>query len=166
MSTTDFLTNLPNRRYFNKRIEEEFLRSRRYGTKFSIAIAEIDDSNKLIESHGDETFDQIIIFVTEILTGYVRNVDILTRFSRKKFGIIFPETLADKAYFCMERVRTAIKEKNFEFNNKNLSLSLSSGIYSDKTKEATSYEEIINFASQSLHNAKKSGGDKNIISIT
>ena len=60
LSITDSLTSLFNRRYFDIRLEEEYLRSRRYNLVLSLAILDIDDFKPFNDSEGHIAGDSIL----------------------------------------------------------------------------------------------------------
>src|SRR5690606_39282125 len=59
LAMVDGLTGLFVRRYFDARIEEEIERSRRYGTAFSEIMLDVDDFQKLNDTHGHLVGDRV-----------------------------------------------------------------------------------------------------------
>src|SRR5688572_7342682 len=63
----DSLTGLFNRRAFEKKINEEFERSKRYEHSLSVIIFDIDNFKKINDTHGHHGGDAALVKIAEIL---------------------------------------------------------------------------------------------------
>jgi two-component system cell cycle response regulator len=52
LSTTDYLTDLPNRRSFEKDLYDEMSKALRYGQKLSVAVIDIDHFKQINDTYG------------------------------------------------------------------------------------------------------------------
>ena len=88
VSTTDDLTGLHNRKYLQERLEEEISRSRRYGTKLSCILFDIDFFKVVNDMYGYEWGDILLKNIANKLDAMVRKEDILTRYGDEEFLLV------------------------------------------------------------------------------
>ncbi|HTZ18460.1 MAG TPA: sensor domain-containing diguanylate cyclase [Dissulfurispiraceae bacterium] len=163
LSMTDSLTGLFNRRYFDIRLDEEFLRARRYNLILSFAIMDIDDFKLFNDTEGHLAGDSILKEVSYIMTSAIRSHDILARFGGEEFAIIMPQTSKLEAFRVSERIRENVK-RNVKtawkkYFKKELTISGGVATFPECGK---SKEEIILCADKALYKAKKLGKDKTL----
>ena len=163
LSMTDALTGLFNRRYFDIRLEEEFLRANRYNLILSLAILDIDDFKPFNDTEGHIAGDNILKEVAFIMTSAVRSHDILARFGGEEFAIIMPQTTKAEAFRVAERIRENIK-RNIKptwkkYHKKQLTICGGVATYPEcgPTKEA-----LVRCADKALYRAKNLGKDRTI----
>ena len=160
LSMTDALTGLFNRRYFDIRLEEEFLRAKRYNLILSLAILDIDDFKPFNDTEGHIAGDTMLKEVAFIMTSAVRSHDILARFGGEEFAIIMPQTPKAEAYHVAERIRENIK-RNIKatwkkYHKKQLTICGGVATYPDC---GPMKEELIRCADKALYTAKNRGKD-------
>jgi diguanylate cyclase (GGDEF)-like protein len=160
LSMTDALTGLFNRRYFDIRLEEEFLKAKRYNLILSFAILDIDDFKPFNDTEGHIAGDTILKEVAFIMTSTVRSHDILARFGGEEFAIIMPQTPKAEAYHVAERIRENIK-RNIKatwkkYHKKQLTICGGVATYPDC---GPMKEELIRCADKALYRAKNRGKD-------
>jgi diguanylate cyclase (GGDEF)-like protein len=160
LSMTDALTGLFNRRYFDIRLEEEFLRAKRYNLILSLSILDIDDFKPFNDTEGHIAGDTILKEVAFIMTSAVRSHDILARFGGEEFAIIMPQTPKAEAYHVAERIRENIK-RNIKatwkkYHKKQLTICGGVATYPDC---GPMKEELIRCADKALYRAKNRGKD-------
>lgn len=126
----DTTTNLYNRKYFFKRVEEEVEKAEREKTYLSLLILDIDNLNKINIDFGDACGDTILRQLADILVNLVTDDEMLFRYDGDEFAILFP-TLSK------QQVEQKIKEinqnvENFDFEKgATFSLTHSSVTYPD-----------------------------------
>jgi diguanylate cyclase (GGDEF)-like protein len=160
LSITDALTGLFNRRYFDIRLEEEFLRAKRYNLILSLSILDIDDFKPFNDTEGHIAGDTMLKEVAFIMTSAVRSHDILARFGGEEFAIIMPQTPKAEAYHVAERIRENIK-RNIKatwkkYHKKQLTICGGVATYPDC---GPMKEELIRCADKALYRAKNRGKD-------
>jgi diguanylate cyclase (GGDEF)-like protein len=163
LSITDSLTGLFNRRYLDIRLEEEYLRAKRYHLILSLTILDIDDFKLFNDSEGHLAGDHILIEIARVMSGTVRSHDILARFGGEEFAIIMPQTTKAEAFVVSERIRENIKRhirptwKRYQKKQ----ITLCSGIATYPECGAVK-EDIIRYADRALYKAKKLGKDRTV----
>jgi diguanylate cyclase (GGDEF)-like protein len=95
-SLHDALTGLPNRILLLERIEHAFVRARRSGRTPAVLFVDLDRFKEVNDSYGHRVGDDLLIAVSERLTGLLRAGDTLARMSGDEF-VILCEDLAFSA---------------------------------------------------------------------
>jgi diguanylate cyclase (GGDEF)-like protein len=103
MATTDELTSVYNRRYFDLRLIEEVGRSERYQQELSLIMLDFDDFKMYNDTHGHPTGDKLLRDMGAFLSQAVRKSDIVFRYGGDEFVVLVPgcdirmaKQLADK----------------------------------------------------------------------
>ena len=98
VSTTDELTGLHNRKYLQEALEAEISRSRRYKTKVSCILFDLDFFKAVNDMYGYEWGDILLRNISSKLADSVRREDIVTRYGDEEFLLILPNTSEDNAF--------------------------------------------------------------------
>ncbi len=106
---TDSLIDIYNRRYFDRRIEEEFERSKRYGLPLSILLLDIDHFKMVNDTYGHQVGDAVLKNLGKLLVYTVRNTDIVARYGGEEICIIATNTLEAPAVDLAERLRVLVE---------------------------------------------------------
>lgn len=155
-ATTDYLTEIPNRRRFMELTEREHSRSRRYENSFALAVVDLDWFKTINDKHGHQAGDEVLKRFCEIAIGALRDSDILGRIGGEEFAILLPNTSIGEAREVVERVRKAIESAEIEIGSGvRLRLTGSFGLseYSPEKDMTT----IFRLADEALYHAKNSG---------
>ncbi len=165
-SITDPLTRLYNRRYFNKRVQEEFARARRMGFPVSIMISDLDNFKNYVDTYGHPKGDVILSEVASVVCGTMRETDIVCRFGGDEFAYLLPFASNVEAKALAERIKKNVSRKVFLENDedveKEVHITLSMGIASFP-ENGQKEEDILGKADHALFASKNSG--KNRISV-
>lgn len=160
LSTTDFLTGLFNRRYFNIRLSEEHQRVERSGGMFSLAMLDIDDFKHFNDTEGHLSGDRILKEIAAVTARSIRGNDILARYGGEEFAIIMPQTTAATAFKVAERIRSEIRSirqsKTEKFSGRLITASIGIAVYNDCREPV---ENVIERADLALRRAKLQGKD-------
>ncbi|SDE08372.1 diguanylate cyclase [Rhodospira trueperi] len=108
MASTDALTGLCNRRFFDETLVKELERAKRYDKALSMAIVDIDHFKRFNDRYGHACGDRVLETVARVLTARVRSADTVARWGGEEFCILMPETDLDGARTLMEDIRAAI----------------------------------------------------------
>jgi GGDEF domain-containing protein len=90
MSQQDGLTKTFNRRYLDRRLEEEYTRFSRKGSVFCILMIDIDDFKNVNDSFGHQFGDIVLKEIAQIGKSIIRGSDLLARYGEKNSALSFP----------------------------------------------------------------------------
>src|SRR5205085_3469055 len=89
---TDHLTGLANRRRFERQLEREVARTRRYGRPFCLLLVDIDNFKAVNDERGHEAGDEALRRVANAIQSDTRGIDTGARIGGDEFAVILPET--------------------------------------------------------------------------
>ena len=157
-SRTDPLTGLPNRLAYDHRFDEELARFERYGTVFSLCVADIDYFKRINDDYGHLAGDKVLRLMSRILTKQLRNVDFIARFGGEEFVILMPSTDATAAKVAAEKVRQTIETSPFNFQSHPVKITMSFGV--TQVQKDDSVSSMFARADKAMYTAKQEGRNR------
>ena len=128
MAFTDELTQLANRRSWDRRIQDEFDRFQRSQKASGVMILDIDDFKHFNDSFGHKVGDMALKAVAKILKKKMRSFDFAARYGGEEFVCLMPDTELDKAELVAERVRVGLEQTRFTVKGQVAPLTASFGV--------------------------------------
>jgi diguanylate cyclase len=107
-STTDKLTGLKNRRYFQEALEEHIARYREQGRLFSLLILDIDHFKQVNDTLGHQAGDYVLEQMGSILRYHCREQDMAARYGGEEFVLILPDINAQESILIADNLRHEI----------------------------------------------------------
>lgn len=151
----DGLTNLYNRKYTFKRLEEEVKRHNRFKESLSLVIFNVDRFKRVNTVYGHEFGDEVLIKIGNILKNQVRLTDILGRFGGEEFILILPGTDLQGAIILCDKLRNAIEDT--DFGTDELTMTVSGGVVEANNEEPI---ELIDKANELMLRGKQNGRNR------
>ena len=162
MSVLDGLTGLYNRRQFEISLEQEYNRTRRQPSDFSLAILDIDFFKKVNDNFGHQYGDYVLKTVSDLLKQSFRKTDLLYRYGGEELVMIMPETNIEGALVPVQRLRRMVEEYEFDYNGVKTNVTVSIGLTMNY-QSFNSSAEILKSADDALYRAKEEGRNRVIL---
>lgn len=163
-NTTDALTGVYNRRFLEKRLQEEISKARRYDYRLSILMFDLDHFKRVNDELGHQAGDRVLIEISTLVGDELRDSDILARYGGEEFLIIAPNTDGPSLVVLAERLRKRVEShpflRDFDATRKlEVPLTISIGIanFDDASNDL---ESLIQLADQNLYRAKHGGRNR------
>lgn len=148
MVITDNLTGLHARHYLNEQIQ-----SRQRKDPFgSLILVDIDLFKRVNDTYGHQVGDRILIQVSDIIRGAIRNGDIAARWGGEELAIYLPGIRAEQAYRIAERIRQHVEQETDPVVT--VSCGVSEWTFED---DKISVESLFYRADMALYDAKNNG---------
>ncbi|HEU0233735.1 MAG TPA: diguanylate cyclase [Gallionella sp.] len=93
----DALTQLPNRRLLNDRLDQAMAASKRSGRYGALLFLDLDNFKPLNDMHGHSVGDLLLVEVAHRITSCVREMDTVARFGGDEFVVVLSELNENKA---------------------------------------------------------------------
>ncbi len=161
-SSTDMMTHLKLKYYFfntlTEAIDHAFLNNQQLG----VLMLDIDFFKKFNDTYGHECGDFVLVSVADIIRSSLRDSDVASRYGGEEFTVLLDDAGKDETLLVAERIRKAIDEHDFVFNNQHLHVTISVGasVFDAEDNLVNSPNEFVNQADQALYVSKNSGRNK------
>lgn len=161
LSTVDELTKLFNKRYFNRQLQFELDRSRRYQHPLTLLMMDIDNFKYHNDTYGHYEGDRVLAQLGEMVVNCIRSSDLACRYGGEEFAVILPETTRENAMIVAEKIRKTFEQITFypkpeEAVNKTLSIGVAQ---LDREEDVSA---LIERADKNLYRAKNEGRNRTI----
>jgi diguanylate cyclase (GGDEF)-like protein len=110
LATTDGLTGLYNRRYFEQALALECERARRSDRPLGLLMIDVDHFKRFNDRHGHPAGDAVLQRAASTLASAVRRTDILARVGGEEFAAILPESDLSAVATAAERLRRVVAQ--------------------------------------------------------
>lgn len=159
MAIKDPLTGLYNYRYLQQSLDNEIIRSERFGRPFCFLMLDIDDFKQINDSFGHLCGDGILETLSNIIRANIRTCDTAYRYGGEEFSILMPETTREGALAVIERLMAAIRSHAFDCAGQTITITVSIG-GAAYPAQATEKTALIQHADQALYTAKYEGKNR------
>ncbi len=167
ITTTDDLTGLHNRKFLIERLESEMSRAKRYNTKVSCILFDLDFFKVVNDMYGYEWGDVLLKKIAEMLLNLARKEDVVTRYGDEEFMVLLPDTSEENAFIFAERFRRDVEKMSFipAGEDERHPVKISGGIasYPQIEEAEENANSIIRYAEHALYNAKKRGKNRVVL---
>lgn len=158
VSLLDGLTKLPNRLAYDKRMEEEMQRSKRFGQAVCVAVWDVDHFKKVNDTYGHRAGDRVLCNVADYLKSHARSTDFIARYGGEEFVMILVGTQIDNAMALLEKIRVSIAKLGFHYRGQPVPITISCGV--SELKQNDSADSVFERADKALYQAKKQGRNR------
>ena len=128
LMTTDGLTQLHNKRYFDETLDKEAARAKRYKRSFSLLVFDIDHFKHINDTFGHLAGDAILRQIGAVILGRLRRNDVVARIGGEEFALITPEVGLDGASELAGKINRLIRDTRFEFEGTRVEVTVSVGV--------------------------------------
>jgi diguanylate cyclase (GGDEF)-like protein len=159
ITNTDVLTFLPNRRKIIVDLQEEVIRSARYGTPLSISIVDIDHFKNVNDTYGHAVGDDVLRTIAARLREQIRHPDTIGRYGGEEFLIVLPNSELKAAVEQANRLCQHVRAMRIDNNNQTLTVSISIGVAQLRIAQEN-WEQLLHRADVAMYQAKNNGRDQ------
>jgi diguanylate cyclase (GGDEF)-like protein len=163
-NVTDHLIGIHNRRYLDRRTEEEISRARRYDMQLSMLLLDIDHFKIVNDNYGHQIGDRVLMSLGQLLFREVRDTDIVARYGGEEIAVLAPHTSVASAIELAERLRLSVEKSimvpaNEYEKRQEITITVSIGV-AGLDKETVDHQSLINRADKALYGAKQQGRNR------
>ena len=162
ISTIDFLTNIPNRRYFFEAGTKAIHLAVRQKKPMSILCIDIDFFKRVNDTYGHQVGDEILKLVATKMSEQIRKSDILARTGGEEFCIILNNTDKNGAYTLAEKIRKAVEESKYINEHLEIGATISIGV-TQLEEDSEDLDSLVAKADEALYIAKKCGRNQTAV---
>lgn len=155
----DGLTQIYNRKAFDKKIGDAFIEKSIKKTPFTLVMVDIDCFKKINDGYGHTVGDEVLKKVASTIKKTFRLNDFVARYGGEEFSVMIDRIDRNYILDVCERLRSAIEAINFTIDSERIPITASIGMaFSSPTDTSRT---LIERADRALYLAKQSG--RNIV---
>ncbi len=160
ISTTDGLTNIYNRRYFDEIFPKIINGAKRKNELVAFLFMDIDHFKQYNDNYGHQKGDEVLIEVAKCLKESLhRSSDFAFRLGGEEFGIVYQSETKEKAIQFANKIKKNIEDLKIihEFNSTSAYITASMGLICKNANEIEDINTIYKEADNLLYEAKENG---------
>lgn len=159
LAYTDALTQIPNRRAFDRHLEQTWQRMTTIGAPIILMLCDIDHFKRYNDTHGHLVGDACLVWVAQVLSqGCGSSKDFVARYGGEEFALVLRETSPEKAHLLAEQLRSRIYNPTLSSNLPQVTISI--GIASVVPDPGTCPPQLIAAADRVLYESKRLGRNR------
>jgi diguanylate cyclase (GGDEF)-like protein len=152
LATNDALTGIHNRHMFGELFDKELASMKRYGTKLSLVMIDLDHFKNVNDTYGHNIGDYVLKTFSQTVKHAIRDADVFARWGGEEFVLLLPNSGCEEAYNAAEKIRQIVEAYCFdEIGQITCSLGITEVSPVDTLKSA------VERADEALYNAKDGG---------
>ena len=163
MANLDGLTQISNRRSFDRVMQREWKRLRRERGVLSLILCDVDDFKAFNDTYGHQAGDDCLRGIARVLNSKIqRPGDLATRYGGEEFAVILPNTSSKGAFYKAESFRREIEMLLIPHTRSSTGdyVTTSFGVSTLMPADDTTPEALIAKTDEALYEAKESGRNK------
>ena len=163
LAATDYLTQIPNRRTFDERLVQEWIRAQRDKTPLSLAMLDLDFFKTYNDHYGHSAGDHCLQAIARAIQQPLRRpADFCSRYGGEEFAVILPNTDSTGAQHVLEEIRQAVLNLAIAhgFSSIAPTLTISTGFTTAVPTAGNTPEQALRIAANALYLAKLQGRNR------
>jgi diguanylate cyclase (GGDEF)-like protein/PAS domain S-box-containing protein len=158
-ATHDALTGLWNRTEFELQLEYAITETEQSFESHVVCIVDIDQLKVINETCAHESGDRLLVKIADLLTGALRDSDVIARLGGDEFGLLMKNCSLDSATQQVDKILADIQALRFTSCGRIFAVSSSIGI-AQITPGCKNATQIMSEADLACHTAKENGGNR------
>lgn len=156
----DFLTGLPNRRYFKEELNRRLIESKEKSIRHvAVLFMDIDRFKDINDTLGHSKGDQLIQLIANRIKECLPSANsFLTRQGGDEFVILFSDFTPEEVERITEKIIAYVQQPCY-IDNDEVFVSISSGL-SFYPEHSTNLDTLITYADVAMYASKRQGGSK------
>ncbi len=159
-ATRDPLTKIYNRKFFLETLDVDFAHAHKNDTALSLILLDIDHFENVNDTYGHLAGDQALVDISVLIQKALRTEDVLSRYGGEEFAVLLRFTSGQAAISIAERIREAVRDHTFMFEDHEFRLTVSIGVATIWLRSYESPTDLIKDSDEHLYRAKQSGRNR------
>ncbi|MBE0439509.1 MAG: diguanylate cyclase [Gammaproteobacteria bacterium] len=155
LAMLDELTQLFNRHALREFSGKYFSEASRFNRPLTLAVLDIDHFKKINEVAGHAKADQILAELGTWFKRFVRDEDMVARWSGEEFIFLLPNCDSDTAFALMTRLQKRLSQ----FKPANVVITVSIGLATTEDDSKHNLNSLFELADRAMYQAKMAGRD-------
>jgi diguanylate cyclase (GGDEF)-like protein len=160
LSLTDSLTNIANRRAFDRRLFYELSNDRTLQIDLSVVLIDVDFFKQYNDTYGHASGDEALQKIAMMLSHTIQNsTNLIARYGGEEFVAILPNKTAKESNLVAQTIMQAIRLANIKHRMSDISdrITISIGIATRTKGESSDIDTLMKKADMALYYSKNQG---------
>lgn len=158
-ATTDALTGMNNRRYFEEALNDYLREFNNIGATLGLLVLDLDHFKSVNDNFGHDVGDLVLREVALRLRAGSREHDIVARLGGEEFAVITPYATKEQLLSIAERYREMIGILKIKTGSNVICPTVSIGVATNENGE-NNPDDLFKAADRKLYEAKKAGRNR------
>ena len=166
LTLVDTVTDVANRRQFDRALAEEWARAIRAGTSIGLVLVDVDHFKPYNDRYGHPAGDECLRRIAAVLgRTLLRAGDLVARYGGEEFAAILPLTDVDAAMAVAERMRRSVEALAMPHGATPLGIvTISGGVAASRPDPGTDPLDLVARVDAALYEAKATGRNRIVAS--
>jgi diguanylate cyclase (GGDEF)-like protein len=156
----DLLTQLPTFAFFQRRVEEAFVRARRMGKAFSVVLIDVNNLAAVNKEYGVQAGDEVLRHVARAVDGTRRYNDMVARLGDDEFGVVLLDCAEDGVKAFVDRLEDRLSRESAQADVNGRIISLWAGICTGATTSSPQMLESAAVLESAIENLDRAKNDR------
>ena len=160
LSLTDSLTNIANRRAFDRRLFYELSNDRTLQIDLSVVLIDVDFFKQYNDTYGHVSGDEALQKIAMMLSHTIQSsTNLIARYGGEEFVAILPNKTAKESNLVAQNIMQAIRLANIKHSMSEISdrITISIGIVTRAKGEISDIDTLMKKADMALYYSKNQG---------
>lgn len=162
MALLDTLTELPNRRFLEMKLDAAHGEKKRHNIPFGVLFIDIDKFKRVNDTHGHQIGDAVLKMIARTMESNVRVYNTVGRWGGEEFLCIVNHIDTKGLVIVAEKLRKLIESSFIQVDNDLVHVSVTIGAALAKKGESTNH--LIKRADEAMYRGKKAGRNRTVLS--
>jgi diguanylate cyclase (GGDEF)-like protein len=155
LATTDSMTGARNRGAIMNLVQREIENYHRFKEPFCVVLFDIDDFKKVNDAYGHCVGDEVVIEISKLVQGCLRESDYIGRYGGEEFLILLTYTQLEEAKVVLESILNRLRST--PLSSMLLPIRISAGLTEYKNE---TIDELLKKVDVLLYKSKNAGKDQ------
>lgn len=157
----DVLTNISNRRWFEKSLVKEMAVAREDNEPMCLVLIDLDHFKRVNDTYGHVIGDQVLRFFGSLLTKCLKGNDTIARYGGEEFAVVLPKTEVADAVTLIETVREQLESAKLSLTKSKKSIGTVTASFGiTLLRDGDDPETLVQRADYRLYEAKNAGRNR------
>ena len=159
-TAVDALTGLPTRAMLLRQCAHSMAYAQRHHIEVSALVIGIDHFAEYVAEHGAPFRRELLKHFTKLLSGSMRQEDVLASYTHEQFAIASLGTSLKASCLFAHRLRMAVEAASIKYKGQSVRVTVSLGLANRSADSVANAEDLFTLANQRLHQAAQDGGNR------
>lgn len=159
LANIDPLTQLPNRRMFQRKLDEIGKEAKEQNRSFALVFIDLDNFKNVNDTLGHQAGDELIRYMAFNLSRLTHTADMLGYFGGDEFVLIIRRALQKEKILSYIRRLAVMLKKPAVLGNMKIAVSASFGI-AIFPQDSSHVSELLRFADSAMYQSKRDGKNR------